>query len=77
MPPRRGFRADVLDEQRIRDLKMGLLLGVAQGSAEPPRLVVIRHEPKDARPRPLGLIGKGIAVRHGRPRSSPRRTWTA
>jgi leucyl aminopeptidase len=61
-----GLQADVLDEQRIRDLKMGLLLGVAQGSAEPPRLVVIRHEPKDAPAFPvLGLVGKGITFDTG------------
>ncbi len=35
-----GLAVDVLDEARIRELKMGLLLGVAQGSAEPPRLIV-------------------------------------
>ena len=38
-----GLAVDVLDEQRIRDLGMRLLLGVAQGSAEPPRLIVLRH----------------------------------
>jgi leucyl aminopeptidase len=45
---------------------MGLLLGVAQGSAEPPRLVVLRHEPKSAAAQPvLGLIGKGITFDTG------------
>jgi len=43
-----------------------LLLGVAQGSAEPPRLVVLRHEPKSAATQPvLGLIGKGITFDTG------------
>lgn len=61
-----GLSADVLDEQRIRDLKMGLLLGVAQGSAEPPRLVVIRYEPPGAPEAPvLGLVGKGITFDTG------------
>ena len=32
----------VLDEGRIRELS-GLLLGVSQGSAEPPRVIVLRH----------------------------------
>jgi leucyl aminopeptidase len=60
---------EVLDEDQIRDLKMGLLLGVAQGSAEPPRLVVIRYDPpgaygaKDAPV--LGLVGKGITFDTG------------
>ena len=34
-----GLAVDVLDEPRIRALNMGLLLGVSQGSVEPPRLV--------------------------------------
>lgn len=61
-----GLTAEVLDEQQIRDLKMGLLLGVAQGSAEPPRLVVIRHDPPGAPESPvLGFIGKGVTFDTG------------
>ncbi|HEY5618711.1 MAG TPA: leucyl aminopeptidase [Vicinamibacterales bacterium] len=61
-----GLSVEVLDERRIAELKMGLLLGVAQGSAEPPRIVVLRHEPKTAAKTPvLGLIGKGITFDTG------------
>jgi leucyl aminopeptidase len=61
-----GLEAEVLDEHQIRALKMGLLLGVAQGSAEPPRLIVLRHEPKGAPETPiLGLVGKGITFDTG------------
>jgi leucyl aminopeptidase len=61
-----GLAVEVLDEQQIARLKMGLLLGVAQGSQEPPRLVVLRHEPEGA-PQGvvLGLIGKGITFDTG------------
>jgi leucyl aminopeptidase len=38
----------LLDEDRLAGLNMGLLLGVARGSAERPRMVVLRYEP--ARP---------------------------
>jgi leucyl aminopeptidase len=45
---------------------MGLLLGVARGSAEPPRVIVLRHEPKGAPKTPvLGLVGKGITFDTG------------
>jgi leucyl aminopeptidase len=45
---------------------MGLLLGVARGSAEPPRLIVLRHEPAGAPAAPvLGLVGKGITFDTG------------
>jgi leucyl aminopeptidase len=57
---------EVLDEKRIAALRMGLLLGVAQGSQEPPRLVVMRHEPDDAVPGVLlALVGKGITFDTG------------
>jgi leucyl aminopeptidase len=61
-----GLTIDVLDEQRIEELKMGLLLGVARGSQEPPRLLVMRHEPANAdRCVVLGLVGKGVTFDTG------------
>ncbi len=61
-----GLAIDVLDEQRIAALKMGLLLGVARGSQEPPRLVVLRHDPKGALPGVvLAFVGKGITFDTG------------
>jgi leucyl aminopeptidase len=57
---------DVLDQKRIEDLKMGLLLGVARGSVEPPRLLAARYEPPGAPRTPvLALIGKGITFDTG------------
>jgi leucyl aminopeptidase len=45
---------------------MGLLLGVARGSSEPPRLIVFRYEPAGAPASPvLGLVGKGITFDTG------------
>lgn len=61
-----GVGIEVLDEQAIARLKMGLLLGVAKGSAEPPRLIVMRHEPPGAPSAPvLGLVGKGVTFDTG------------
>jgi len=61
-----GVRVDVLDEHRIAELGMGMLLGVARGSSEPPRLMVFRHDPPGALDRPvLGLVGKGITFDTG------------
>jgi leucyl aminopeptidase len=63
---RAGLAVDVLDEHRIAQLNMGLLLGVARGSQEPPRLVVLRHEPPGVVGTPvLGLVGKGITFDTG------------
>ena len=44
-----GLEIDVLEENRMRELGMGALLGVAQGSVEPPKLIVLdyRGDPDD------------------------------
>ncbi len=45
---------------------MGLLLGVSQGSAQPPRVIVLRHEPRGVTEGPvLALVGKGITFDTG------------
>jgi leucyl aminopeptidase len=61
-----GLAVEVLDERQIATLGMGMLLGVARGSQEPPRLVVLRHEPAQAASDVvLGLVGKGITFDTG------------
>jgi len=61
-----GVAVEVFDERQIADLGMGLLLGVARGSSEPPRLMVFRHDPPGAPKTPvLGLVGKGITFDTG------------
>jgi leucyl aminopeptidase len=62
-----GLECEVLDQDRMRQLGMGALLGVAQGSAEPPALIIIRYRPAKAPTSPdhLGLIGKGVTFDTG------------
>jgi leucyl aminopeptidase len=62
-----GLECEVLDQDRMRQLGMGALLGVAQGSAEPPALIVIRYRPASAQGSNdhLGLIGKGVTFDTG------------
>ena len=61
-----GIKTEILDEVQIEKLGMGLLLGVARGSAEPPRVMVFRHDPPGAPKTPvLGLVGKGITFDTG------------
>ncbi len=51
---------------KIKELKMGAFWSVAQGSDEPPALIVLRYEPQDAPAKPvLGLVGKGITFDTG------------
>ncbi|GIW09645.1 MAG: putative cytosol aminopeptidase [Dehalococcoidia bacterium] len=58
-----GLRVEVYDEAWMRSKGMGALLGVAQGSAEPPRLIVARYD-GEVTPA-IGLIGKGITFDSG------------
>ena len=61
-----GLAVEILDEDEIERLHMGLLLGVARGSAEPPRVIVMTHAPAGAPSAPvLGLVGKGITFDTG------------
>lgn len=61
-----GLTVEVLDRDQMDALGMHLLLGVSRGSAEAPRLVVIKHEPKDASADSvLGLVGKGVTFDTG------------
>ncbi|HYL35566.1 MAG TPA: leucyl aminopeptidase [Bryobacteraceae bacterium] len=62
-----GLEFEVLDQDRMRQLGMGALLGVAQGSAEPPALIVVRYRPAAAPASRdhLGLIGKGVTFDTG------------
>jgi leucyl aminopeptidase len=63
-----GLGWEVYSTEKIRELKMGALLSVAQGSAEPPALIVLRYEPKNTKKGPmkegpvLGLVGKGLTL---------------
>ena len=62
-----GLEAEVLNQAQMEQLGMGALLGVAQGSAEPPVLIVIRYRPEGAPaggPH-LGLVGKGVTFDTG------------
>ena len=62
----RASRSRSSTRQQIAKLGMGLLLGVARGSSEPPRLIVFRHDPPGAPESPvLGLVGKGITFDTG------------
>lgn len=62
-----GVKVDVLDEKAMAKLGMGALLGVAQGSAQPPRLVAMSWQgDKTAKDQsPVALVGKGVTFDTG------------
>jgi len=61
-----GLRCEVYGADKIKELKMGAFWSVAQGSDEPPTLIVMTYEPAGAPAKPvLGLVGKGITFDTG------------
>jgi leucyl aminopeptidase len=61
----RAVRVRVLNEAQIRRLKMGCLLAVTRGSAEPPRFVILEYRGARRGAAPLVLVGKGITFDSG------------
>lgn len=56
-----GFTTEVLDKEKIKELKMGGLLAVNQGSETPPTFNIFTWKPEDAvNEQPLVLVGKGV-----------------
>jgi len=66
MAKRFGLECQVLGPEEIRALKMEAFWAVAQGSEEPPQLIVVRYAPPGAPETPvIGLVGKGITFDTG------------
>jgi len=55
---------EVLEREEMQALGMGSLLAVARGSANPPKLIVLRYT-GDGDAKPLALVGKGITFDTG------------
>ncbi|HET8819160.1 MAG TPA: leucyl aminopeptidase [Xanthomonadaceae bacterium] len=55
---------EILDRDQMRELGMGSLLAVAQGSANPPKLVVLKYR-NAGEAKPYVLVGKGITFDTG------------
>ena len=63
-----GLGLQVLEEDEMRALGMGSLLGVSQGSAEPAKLIILTYEPKHTgkkKPETIAIVGKGLTFDSG------------
>ncbi len=60
-----SVQVEVLEEAQLREKHMGLLLGVAQGSVQAPRLIVLTYEPENASGPVLALVGKAVTFDTG------------
>lgn len=60
-----GVKVEILDERELKKLGMGALLGVAQGSANSPCVVIMRWEGGTKDEAPLAFVGKGVTFDTG------------
>jgi leucyl aminopeptidase len=60
-----GVMAEVIERDEMQRMGMGALLAVGQGSANPPRLVVLRWQGAGPADKPYVLVGKGITFDTG------------
>jgi len=60
-----GFGVEVLGPKEVARIGMGSFLGVAKGSAEPLRFIVLRYEGGAKGEAPIVLVGKGITFDTG------------
>ncbi|TZG28992.1 leucyl aminopeptidase [Sphingomonas montanisoli] len=60
-----GVQIDVLGVAEMRDLGMGALLGVAQGSLREPRLLVMKWDGTGGTKDRVALVGKGVTFDTG------------
>ena len=60
-----GLECEVWDENRLDAERAGTLLAVARGSAQPPRLVILRYQGGPPSQPPLALVGKGVTFDSG------------
>jgi len=60
-----GLKVEVLDEKALAKLKMNALLGVAQGSERPPRVVILTWNGGKEGDKPIAFVGKGVVFDTG------------
>jgi leucyl aminopeptidase len=62
---RHGLEITVMDRAHMEKEKMGALLGVAQGTSEPPKFIVLNYRGDPSKKEVMGLVGKGLTFDSG------------
>jgi leucyl aminopeptidase len=60
-----GLKIEVLEKPQMESLGMGALLGVARGSQQPPRFIILNYKGKESDTVDVALVGKGITFDSG------------
>jgi leucyl aminopeptidase len=60
-----GLGCRILDRAKMEELGMGALLGVARGSDEPPRFIILEYQCGDPKAQTVAIVGKGLTFDSG------------
>ena len=60
-----GLEISVLEREQMQELGMGALLGVTQGSRQPPKFIILRYQGSNSAEIDMALVGKGITFDAG------------
>ncbi len=60
-----GLEVTVLEREQMQELGMGALLGVARGSRQPPKFIVLNYRGGGSKEIDVALLGKGITFDSG------------
>jgi len=60
-----GFEVNIIEREQMKKLGMGALLGVAQGSQQPPKFIVLNYKGSESGEVDIALIGKAITFDSG------------
>ncbi|MFA5309255.1 MAG: leucyl aminopeptidase [Dehalococcoidales bacterium] len=65
MAKKYGIKAEIFEKDKIKELKMGGLIGVAQGSQQPPRFIMLTYKGREGEGIDVALVGKGLTFDSG------------
>jgi len=60
-----GLEVSVLEQEQMAELGMEALLGVAKGSRQPPKFIILHYKGSDSTETNVALVGKGITFDSG------------
>ncbi len=60
-----GLSCSVMDEKQLAAKKMGGILAVGAGSQSKPRFIVLKYAPRNAKGKPVAIVGKAITFDSG------------
>ncbi len=60
-----GLAVEILEKEQMEELGMGALLGVARGSHQPPKFIILRYRGRNSEEIDIALVGKAITFDSG------------